>query len=200
MSDKCRVCGEEVDALSLVDGVCESCAQKSSVITDAAVEDVLVEAAPVSDRNESHALRGVKGWLKFFVIVNIYVAPSLFVIGYILAWIGFVDISDRYPGIILVGVIETLVGGFFVLKWIQIAIDLKNIRPHVIQYAKVWLKYSLAWGILNAPLIFLSGMPADNVMPGAIKSVVQSLISFAIWYSYFSVSKRVKATYPDWDE
>ena len=144
-------------------------------------------------------LCGVNGWLKFFVVVNLYVGPVLFVWGHILAWIGFFVLAEDYPNILGVGLIETVVGGFLVWKWIQIARRLRDIRPGVIQEAKKWLKIVLYWSLFSVPLAFMSGMDVEDLLFGSIKGVVSSLISFSIWYSYFNVSKRVKATYPDWD-
>ena len=148
----------------------------------------------------ANPLCGVHGWLKFFVVVNLYVAPILFALRYIMAWIGFALIAEDYPGIILVGLIETVVGGFLIWKWIQIARCLRDIRPGAVQEAKTWLKISLGWILLDAPLTFLSGMSAEALLPGVLKGIVTGLIGFAIWYSYFNVSKRVQATYPDWDK
>jgi hypothetical protein len=155
--------------------------------------------APVV-RDSANPFYGVKGWLKFFVIVHMFVAPVIFAISQILAFAGFFMLFDRYPGLLVVGVIEAAVGGFLVVKWIMIARRLRDMAPGVIQEAKLWLKYSLAWVLINIPLVFFSGMDADDLAPGIIRSLVGGVISFAIWYSYFNMSKRVKATYSDWDK
>ncbi len=147
----------------------------------------------------SDSLRGVNGWLKFFVVVNLYISPVIFIIQYILAWIGFFILAKEFPAVILVGLIETAVTGFLVWKWIHIARDLRDIKPGVVHTVRTWLKVSLGWVIIDTPLAFLSGMNAKDLFPGAIKGIVLGLIGFAIWYSYFNVSKRVKATYPDWE-
>jgi hypothetical protein len=43
-------------------------------------------------------------------------------------------------------------------------------------------------------------MGVELLLPGSIKAVVSSVIGFSIWFSYFNVSKRVKATYADWNK
>lgn len=157
----------------------------------------------MSDTNNvspSTPLYGVKGWLKLVVIANLYIAPVLFGLQYILAWVVASTIAAEYPGFIVVLLIETIVGGFFVWKFIQIARDLRDIKPGVVQEMKKWLKLSLGWAIISTLLVFTSGMEAKHLLPGAIKGIVIGLISFSIWYSYFNVSKRVKATYPDWNQ
>lgn len=145
-------------------------------------------------------LYGVHGWLKFFVVVNMYIAPVLFAIQQVLGFIGFSMLVDRYPGLLVVGLIEAGIGVFLVVKWIMIAIRLRDIVPGVVQEAKTWMLISLGLNILTTPLVFMSGMDPEDLLPGVIKGVLTGLVAFAIWYSYFSVSRRVKATYPDWDK
>ncbi len=143
---------------------------------------------------------GVHGWLKFFVIVNIYVSPIIFAIQQIIGFIGLSNLAGRYPGILVVGIIEAGVGIFLVIKWIMIALRLRDITPGVVQEAKRWLLIVLGWNLLSTVLAFLSGMDPEDIAPSAIKGLFQGIIAFAIWYSYFNVSKRVKATYPDWNQ
>lgn len=154
----------------------------------------------ISTGDTSNPLYGVHGWLSFFVVVNMYIAPVLFGIQQIMGFIGFGILAEDYPGIIVVGLIEAAVGIFLVVKWIMIARRLRDIVPGVVQEAKRWLLISLAWSVLSTPLVFMSGMDAEDVMLGAVKQLVGGVIAFAIWYSYFNVSKRVKATYPDWNK
>jgi hypothetical protein len=142
----------------------------------------------------------VGGWLKFFVVTHLYISPAFFAIAQIVAWIGFVSVAREYPAIIPIGVIESGVGGFFVFQWIVIAGRLNDRRPRAVQETRRWLLYTLAWGLLSSPLGLLAGMDGAVVAVGAARQVFGSMISFAIWYSYFNVSKRVRATYPDWSD
>ena len=167
-------------------------------------QEVDVMEANADSRGQSGAetpsapLRGVNGWLKFFVIVNLYVSPVLFVLQSAVGWISFASIAGDYPGIIPVGMIETGVGGFLVWKWIQIARGLRDIRPGIVQEAKTWLQIALAWNLFSLPLVYLSGLDAEDLVVGSLRQAVQAVIGFTIWYSYFNVSKRVEATYLDW--
>jgi len=143
-------------------------------------------------------LCGVNGWLKFFVVVYLYIAPIIFMLVCIMAWSGFFIFIEDYSGrTFFILTLETAVSGFLVWKWIQIARRLRDIQPGVIQEAKAWLKITLGLSIISIPLSYISGMNAEELLPSAIKGVVAALILFAIWYSYFSISKRIKATYPD---
>ena len=149
------------------------------------------------------ALYGVKGWLKFIVIGNLYLAPIFIVLLYVMAWIGFVVLAEEHPNIILVGLLLTGVDGVLTYMGIQAARSLRDIRAGAVQQMKHLLKLRLGWTLLGALLSFLgwslSGLDPENLIPGAIKSVVLGVIGFTIGWSYFSVSKRVRATYPDWN-
>ena len=164
---------------------------------------------PESDRESSPSAvtmpdspyRGVAGWLRFWVVVRIYLDPIITVLMFILAWIGYVSLADEYGGgIIVSGLIDTAVGIFLTVRGIQVAIALRDIKPRAVQSAKRWLLLVLAWAFISPVPSLLLGFPGELLGPGAIKAIVKTLISFAIWYSYFNVSKRVKATYPDWAE
>jgi hypothetical protein len=156
------------------------------------------EALPAGDTTSP--LYGVHGWLRLFVVANLYIAPVLFGIQQIMGFIGFGMLAEDYPGIVVVGMIEAAVGIFLVVKWIMIARRLQAIAPGVVQEAKRWMLVSLAWNVLSTPLVFMSGIDADEVMPGVMRQLFGGIVAFAIWYSYFYVSKRVKATYPDWNQ
>ena len=156
----------------------------------------LATAAP----DTANPLYGVHGWLKFWVVMNLYVGPIIFALRQILAWIGYTILADEHPGIMLVGLIDTAVSGFLVVRGIQIAIGLRDIKPRAVQNAKALLQLCLGWTFVGIPINFLSGLDAEQLLPGILKGVLTSVISFAIWYSYLNVSKRVQATYPDWKE
>ena len=148
-------------------------------------------------------LYGVKGWLKFIVIGNLYLAPIFIGLQYIFAWIGFVHLAEDHPGIIVVGLLSTGVDGVLTYMGIQAARALRDIRARAVQGMKRLLRLRLGFGLLGAPLSVLgwslSGLDPAAVIPDAVKGVVLGVIGFAIGFSYFSVSKRVKATYPDWN-
>ena len=154
---------------------------------------------PDDPSTASNPLYGVSGWLKLFVVVNLYIAPVLFVLQHISAWIGFSVLAEDHPGIIFVGLVETVITGFLVYKAIQVARGLRDIKEGAVQNAKSLLKLVLAWRLLSIPFSYLSGLDAEALLPGNIKGFLTGVIGFAIWYSYFNVSQRVKATYPDWN-
>ncbi|HMK43698.1 MAG TPA: hypothetical protein VK445_06130 [Dissulfurispiraceae bacterium] len=143
-------------------------------------------------------LHGIKGWLKMIVVVNLYIGPALFVIGQLISWTLYIQLAHRYPGVIVVGLITAAGWGYIVYRGIQVARDLRDIKPRAVQNARFVLKLSLAWALVSIPIQFLSGLDPERLVVDAIKTLVTSSVSFAIWYSYFNCSRRVEATYPDW--
>jgi hypothetical protein len=155
------------------------------------------------DNNSSpfrnHPLYGVHGWLKFFIVVNLYIAPPIFILQYIFAWAGVAMLASEYPGLILVVLIETIVGSILTYKGIVVAKDLRDIEKGAVKNAKTYLLLVLAWHIIDIPISFLSGLDSEKLIIDTAKQFILGIISFAIWYSYFNVSERVKITYPDWN-
>ena len=145
----------------------------------------------------SSPLYGVAGWLKFFVIVNLYIQPVIFGIRHTIGFIGIAAIADKYPGLLVVGVIEAAVGLFFIIKWILIGRQVRDMAPRVVHTVKKWLIITLIWSLISIPLAFLSGLAPEDLALSSLKGFVTAIISFTIWYSYFSVSKRVKTTFPE---
>lgn len=155
------------------------------------------QAGPPPVGSAGNPLYGVHGWLKFFVVVTMYIRPVLFVLAQIAGFAGIIRMVNHYPGLLVVGIIEAVVGIFFTVKWILIARHLRDIVPGVLQETKRWLIITLCWNILSTPLVFMSGIDPEYAIPGVAKQLLASVISFAIWFSYFNVSKRVKATYTE---
>lgn len=156
-------------------------------------------AAGLADRGPLH---GVGGWLRFIVIANIYLAPIVVALQYTVGWIGFIALSRIQPGILAVGLFFTLVDVALVLMGISAGRALGNIRPGAVQKMRRLLILRLGWAVIAAPLLIvgwsLPGLKPADALPGAIKGLVVGVIGFIVGWTYFKVSKRVKATYPDW--
>jgi hypothetical protein len=174
----------------------------------------LIETAP--DTSNLHV---VDGWLEFLVVINLYIAPIFFVLAQIFVRLDVAIITwnspENSPDIALLSLVEAFVSGYLVFRGIQVGKSLRDIRPRAVQNTKYLLKLRLAWSLLSIPFSFLLlvfRIPADSYHQGmqatphamplidAIWGVFAGIISFAIWYSYLCVSKRVRATYPDWND
>lgn len=160
-------------------------------------------ATPVavsSNADTSHPLYGVKGWLKFGVVMNLYVAPVLFTLVQVASWVGYTMLARRYPGIVLVGLFNTLAGSFLIVRGVQIARSFRNLRPRSVQKAKTLLKLAALYVSVSVPVSFLSGLRPEVLLPDILRSVLGTAIGFTVQYSYLNVSKRIAATFPDWKD
>jgi hypothetical protein len=133
------------------------------------------------------------GWLAFFCILQIFVQPIVLLVSCAVdaSAFGYNSDLDSFLNLEILGRVG--IGVFGVIAGIQ----LWRLRPGAVRVAKAYLVTTLAWSILEAVLAFgmLEGSYQEAVRTQEILEVVGTLIPFVIWFSYFSVSKRVKATF-----
>ncbi len=167
-----------------------------------AVESQAARAAP-EPRGEHDRLdasyHGVRGWLNFIVIANLYIGPVIVGLRLIFAWIGFAVLYEDHPTVILTALITTPVEVLLTYLGVQAAKSLRDIRPGAVQQIKRLLKLRLGWQLVGVLVAPLSGLDLQDLIPAMIRSVVVGIAAFAIGWIYFSVSRKVKATYPDWN-
>jgi len=144
--------------------------------------------------------RGVGGWLLFFCVLATIVGPAFFVfflsadLARILAnWNGF----QLVPTFRLVND----VGGFGLTAYsIYVGIALWSVKPNAVHTVKTFLIVGLAYNVatelaclsLGTSLWFWAPTPTVGT---TVVDLVGEGASFAIWFTYFRESKRVKATY-----
>lgn len=142
-------------------------------------------------------LEGVSGWLRFFVFVAIYIWPFSAVVSCIGLWITrCIRFAPDNPGVIVyysVCIAGTL---YLALMGNDAGHRLQNKAPGAVRSAKKWILLVLAWSFAGLVLSPVCGGAASTVAQEAVMNVIGTLIWFAIWFSYFSMSQRVRATYP----
>lgn len=143
---------------------------------------------------------GVHGWLAFFVAANLYLSPIMFVCTQIMACIGYVVLSEKYPLIILTGAISFAAALYLVVLGIKCARALRDIKPLAVQKVRSYLIQEYVWIIISIPISFLTGIDPDQLVVRSLVQLLAGTIGIAVWILYFRKSKRVRATYPDWQE
>jgi len=167
---------------------------------DGSSQPDLAKATPWDDRFLRDPLDGVAGWLKLFVVGNLLLVPISVVITYILAWIGAALLARDDPKVILLLLISTSVDGCLTYIGIQVGRRLGDIAPRAVQEARRFLGLRLGWALLSPLLVSFFGLDVgrEDVEESVVDTLI-ALIAITIWFLYFKVSKRVKATYPDWN-
>ena len=149
--------------------------------------------------------KGVGGWLLLFCIVLTVLTPlstmkSLFDKN---SGLTPEDLQyfDRYPTPRSLVAIGELLGIGLMTFSIYAGIGLWRIRPGAVRTAKLYLLCSLGVKIIGVIVACMVTVVIHQIeldykeKYGSVAIIVGSLLSFTIWYSYLSRSKRVKATY-----
>ncbi|MBR9683577.1 DUF2569 domain-containing protein [Candidatus Woesearchaeota archaeon] len=132
-------------------------------------------------------IKGIEGWLLFFVIILIIIQPGFLLFDVIINPSFYSYSSGIYD-------LFSLLLVFGLAIWsIAVGIAIWNKKRRAIIWAKEFLIVSLVISIVFTFLYFgLYTLEEQNIL---LVDLFRSLISFGIWFSYLNVSKRVKNTF-----
>jgi hypothetical protein len=133
-------------------------------------------------------LKGVGGWLLFFIITLVFITPLSTL--YYLSSDYFIIDGLFDTGLALISI------GFAV--WAVVAgISLWRKKPEAVIRTKEFLITYLAFAVVSLiiGIIFTSDLLADDIFIEDSVNLVRSLVYFGIWFSYLNMSKRVKNTF-----
>jgi len=171
--------------------------------------DLNIEKGEALQKSPQNIPRGIGGWL-IFVVIGL-VATPLFNFHYVFNelmpffepenWIEFTTVGGDFY--------HPLFGTIVILELVyNISIPLLAIWLLILMYMKrtFFIKLMLIYLISSLVLGLLLGLITNNVTNSIfeidtdsqfefVKSILQMIISSAIWIPYFIVSKRVKNTF-----
>lgn len=132
-------------------------------------------------------IKGVGGWLMLFVVILTIIQP-LYLLFDVITNPSFYSYSSG------VYALASLLWVFGIAIWgIVIGISIWKVKEKAIIWAKEFLIISLVLGIVFTFLYLgLYTLEEQDIL---FTEIFRSLIFFGIWFSYLSVSKRVKNTF-----
>ena len=143
-------------------------------------------------------VRGVGGWLLFFVIGQLALRPMLF-LSNLLRGATPAEIAERFPFTAKIIMIETAVQVALLIGGIVVGCALlkTGVRWPVL-LTKAYLVANAFLTLMVGVLYFNTDLPEGPRMSliarGTVTGVVV-LIASSLWFLYFTKSKRVQATY-----
>ena len=143
---------------------------------------------------------GVGGWLLFLCVIMVIISPIRSAYSLVTAYVEVLSLMKDFPGLIFVTIVDTIFSVALVGFGIYAGLALWRIRPGAVRTAKAYFIFFLIYSIFASFLPFFAGLPeASNeyLLAEMPKTILGGLIYFCIWFAYLSVSKRVKATYPE---
>ena len=149
-------------------------------------------------KNEQSGKSGVRGWLLLLCFALTIGSPLRTLYNLITSYNEIAPLFDFYPGLKNLLYIDVFLSFVIMVLSIRAGIALWTIKQNAVKIVKNYFWIFMAYSVVAIFLPFTAGLPSesnDAMIPEVIKGFVQSLIFFGIWYSYLSVSKRVKATY-----
>ena len=144
------------------------------------------------------AYKRVKGWLLLYCMAQVIIGPIAAVYFTIVRWHAHLRFVNKIPGLLLFDVLHTilLLGitgfGFYAGE------HLWSVRPGAVRVVKKYLLAGAGSLWLGVILPYAAGLPsrvADSFCEQVLPKAAFGLLPIALWYAYFSRSRRVKATY-----
>lgn len=159
-------------------------------------------AEPVDERpsEETRGVGRVRGWLAFFCLALIWIAPIAFVARIGLEFAKVAELPDT-PGLTATVLMETLLGGVATVFGIMAGLRLRAIRRDAVPFAKKFLATNAALTIASGFLPFVLMPEMTDAAQKAVSAVATQngsrVLAFtAIWFLYLTYSSQVRELYP----
>ena len=144
---------------------------------------------------------GIGGWLAFFIFCNLVFMPLSYIGTFASEYNTTKDLLTKYPSLsIMMSLfyIEVFVGVIIIIFGIFGCIMLIKINRIAVPSIRIYLVAKVIGTIIIIITLFTLGLPQEFAQAMAkemIPNLIGNCVMSGIWLMYFSVSKRVKATY-----
>ncbi|MBA7708183.1 hypothetical protein ES703_117075 [subsurface metagenome] len=144
--------------------------------------------------------KGVGGWLLLFIIY-LTIGTPLVNFPDILGLLDFIFSYQLSIGSIIFHIIEIISIIGLVCFSIYAGVSLWRVKPNAVKLAKIFLTTALVYSVISTIIIYFVYPPIEPSLEeyfvAAISRIALRIVIFAIWFSYLTKSKRVKATFTE---
>lgn len=154
---------------------------------------------PPPAMDEMTRLRGVKGWLLFFCVTLVLIYPGARMYELTQVVPVYSRLFSAFPGLFLLTLFLVAMNVAIAGLSVYAGVLLLRVRPGAVRTTKRFLIAAAVYVVLVSFAPLLAGLPQaanDIVLKAAVSSIGSGMVYVAIWFSYLTSSKRVRATYP----
>lgn len=148
--------------------------------------------------------KGVGGWLLLFCLILTVISPLFSVISFFIDFSSSSQYFGQYPRLKTIIAIDGVLFAGVMAFGIYSGILLWTISPNAVKIARTYLIVYLGIIILEVFRPLLLELPPDlshdMVVTGLRAAGYRYAFFVSVWYSYLNKSKRVKATYPEFQD
>lgn len=163
------------------------------------------EAGPSASRNDSNPAdgpKGIGGWLAFFCIGLIILAPIYSLIVMSQDWEASKPTFEQFPSLKAAVIFENVSCWLILLYGMVVGCIVWNESPAGRDIAKQYLLIRLFSFIPIAVITtkIAGSLPTDlaqSSFAGEVRAFIREVVFFLVWWLYFNKSKRVRNTYGD---
>lgn len=143
---------------------------------------------------------GFGGWLKFFWVLLVFVGPIKTLIMVVSSYMNMTGGVRGYDGSEM-ALLENVVYLVISIFGLYAGIMLSQMKASALRNAKIYLGLILLWSVVSIGLpsfCTFTNVTDDHIFYMTIEHLISASVTFvyvAIWATYLSFSKRVKATY-----
>ncbi|MGH8551018.1 MAG: DUF2569 family protein, partial [Methylococcales bacterium] len=158
-----------------------------------------IDSTPASSSETvESSYKGVGGWLLFLCLSLTIFNP----LGALLKFFSTIQEISKYgstmPNLSGMVVIDGILSAVLMIFSVNAGLALWRVQPEAVQLAKRFLLVVLAYQAVAVVLVFMmvpTTVSSNRLADAIVPEIARALFYFTVWYSYLSVSKRVRATY-----
>ena len=142
--------------------------------------------------------QSVGGWLYLLCFSLIIGGPLRTLYNLLTSFNEVSPLFEQFPGLEILVYVDSFLSVTLMIFSVRAGNALWTFKPKAVKTAKNYFLIFLVYSVVAAFLPFVVGLPSEfmeAMIPEVMKSSIQALVFFGIWYSYLHVSKRVRETY-----